>query len=653
MDKLHIDFETRSLIDIKKVGAYAYAAHPSTEILSCAYAVNKEPVKIIPYGDKYGMTDLYPYLHEAGKGELILSAFNAFFERCIFKFVVPKVGKLRGMYPEIWKPQYWQCTMAKACQAGMTGSLDVVCQLLKLKEVKDKDGYRVMMKMTKPRKPKKAELKDLEPGQILWHESPEDFAALYKYCKQDVVVEREIDRLLPNLPKSEQALWLIDQRINDTGIAVDMPMVHKAIALMEKQKLKANKEIQRLTEFRVDAITKVAAMKKELNRIAPMGDFDCLDKSHIDEMIKDETLPAIAKEILILRRDNGKSSTAKYEAIRSREVDSRVHGLFSYHLATTGRWGSRGIQIHNLPRGNIKDIDTARFMFFCGAIWTYPAISALLSSLIRTMFISPKGYDFCSADYAAIEARVLNWLAGQWDVVKMYEDGVDTYIHMAEIIYNTKDIDSDKRFVGKQTELGSGFGMGPDRFRAQCETYGQIISEELAEKSIKAYRKSHPKVVKFWYGTERMIRNAMENKGKVYHYNKIYAKVDANFLKLKLLSGRILYYYKPHFDEENSIRFWGYDSQKHRIAEQYSYGAKFVENIVQATARDILAHAMTNLEGSKYEVVLHVHDELVAQVKEGQGDVDEYCAIVATLPEWAKGCPTKATGWIGKYYKKD
>ena len=160
-DKLHIDFETRSLVDIKKVGAYAYAAHPSTEILCVAYVVNNEPVKTIPYGDKYGMTDLYPHLDRVVRGYMVMSAFNAFFERCIFKFVVPRMKLLRGKYPDIWKPQYWQCTMAKACQAGMTGSLDVVCQLLKLKETKDKDGYRVMMKMAKPRKPKKAEWKQL------------------------------------------------------------------------------------------------------------------------------------------------------------------------------------------------------------------------------------------------------------------------------------------------------------------------------------------------------------------------------------------------------------------------------------------------------------------------------------------------------------
>ena len=201
-----------------------------------------------------------------------------------------------------------------------------------------------------------------------------------------------------------------------------------------------------------------------------------------------------------------------------------MHGLFSYHLATTGRWGSRGIQLHNLPRGTIKDIDTARFAFTNDACWMYPPISSLLSTLIRTMFISPKGHNFCVADYAAIEARILNWLAGQHDFVKMYAEGVDTYIRMAEIIYVTPYIDKDKRFVGKTTELGAGYGMAWERFQAQCKQFGIEVSEELSRKAIKAYRKSHPKVVKFWYATEAMVKNAIREPGTVYHCQGIYAK---------------------------------------------------------------------------------------------------------------------------------
>ena len=648
MNKLHIDFETRSELDIKKVGAYKYAKHHSTEILCMAYAYNKEPVQIVEHNEKLPM-DFLEYTFLVQQGEIVMTAFNAFFERCVFKFVVPRTYGVK--YKWHHRPKYWQCTMAKSSVCGLTGNLDTVCQLLGMEDHKDKDGKRVMMKMCKPRKPRKAELADLEPGQILWHETPEDFEALYKYCKTDVEVERGIDRRLPSISIPEQKLWQIDQRINDTGIAVDIQRVDKAISLMKDAKKKADTKIKYMTEFRVGAITQIAKIKKELERynIYP----DSLDAAHIDELLSRSDIPEKIKDILLLRKNNGKSSTAKYEAIRNRHHNGRVHGLFSFHLATTGRWGSRGIQLHNLPRGNIKDVSTARFAFDTEAYWMYPPMSDLLSSLIRTMFIAKEGNELYCADYAAIEARVLNWLAKQHDVVQMFEDGIDVYINMAKIIYSTNNIDADKRFVGKQTELGSGYGMGPDRFRTQVAGYGVDLPEELCEKAIRAYRKSHPKVVKFWYATEGMVKNAIRNPGTVYHCNGIFAKYSKSFLKLKLLSGRLLYYFRPEIDEEKSIRFWGYDSQRHQVCKQYTYGAKLVENIVQATARDILAHALVILEGTKYETILHVHDEIVSRVAEGQGDIDEYCDLVTSLPDWGKDCPIAAEGWIGKYYKKD
>ncbi len=654
MNKLHIDFETRSTLDLKKVGAYKYAKHPSTEILCMSYAYDNEPVQVFKYSEKVS-DGFMLFLIAVQNGTTKLCAFNAYFERCIFRFTVPRMQLMDSRFNHIWKPEHWQCTMAKACVCGLTGTLDVVCTLLGMKDHKDQAGKRVMMKMCKPRRPRKAELETIKHNQILWHETPEDFEALYKYCKQDVEVERGIDRRLPRISVPEQALWQVDQRINDTGIAVDMPRVTKAIALMGEQKKRANTKIKYLTEFRVGAITQIAKIKKELERYEVYA--DSLDASHLEELIESD-IPDRAKEILLLRKNNGKSSTAKYEAIKEREVDGSIHGLFRFHLATTGRWGSGGVQLHNLPRGNIKDIDTARFAFDTESFWMYEPMSNLLSCLIRSMLIAKDDHNLYAADYTAIEAKALNWLAKQWDFVKMYDEGVDTYVHMAKIIFNTEDIDTNKRWVGKQTELGAGYGMGADRFCAQCASYPaeyrQDVPIELAEKAVKAYRKSHPKVVKFWYGTEAIVKNAINNKGQVYHYNGIYAKVSKSFLKIKLLSGRLLYYFRPQIDDDKNIRFWGYDSQRHQVCKQYTYGAKLVENIVQATARDILAHALMALEGTKYQIILHVHDEIVSQVSEhDQADIDEYCEIVSSLPDWAKGCPTKAEGWVGKYYKKD
>ena len=667
MNKLHIDFETRSELDIKKVGAYKYAKHPSTEILCMAYALNDEPVQIVKPDDSF--VELGHLFRDVFDGRTIMTAFNAYFERCIFKFKMARY--IYYMPSKLHEPQYWQCTMAKSSVCGLTGNLDTVCTLLGMKEHKDQAGKRVMMKMTKPRKLRKPEIPKYIPDcswyydkntgvlhnittnekTVFYHEAPEDFETLYKYCKQDVEVERGIDRRLPRISDSEQHLWQIDQRINDTGIAVDMSRVNKAIRLMDDAKRKADTKIKYMTEFRVGAITQVAKIKAEL--CAGYGIYpDSLDANHIDYLLE-QNIHEKAREILLLRKNNGKSSTAKYEAIRGRHCEGRVHGLFAFHLATPGRWGSYGIQVHNLPRGSIKDIDTARFAFDSEAYWMYPPMSKLLSTLIRTMFIPGREKEFAVADYTAIEARVLNWLAKQHDFVQMYADGVDTYIHMAKLIYPNTEIDGDKRFVGKTTELGSGYGMAWIRFQAQCKQFGVDVSDELAQKAIKAYRKSHKKVVKFWYAVEGMVKNAIRNPGTVYHCNGIYAKYSKSFLKLKLLSGRLLYYFRPEIDEDKNIRFWGYDSQTHQVRKQYTYGAKLVENIVQATARDILAHALTTLEGTKYKTVLHVHDEIVSEVAEATGDIDEYCQMVASLPDWAQGCPTKAEGWVGKYYKKD
>ena len=661
--KLHIDFEARSELDLKKVGAYKYAAHPSTEILCMSYAFNDDPVKCVEYKKDY--VEFTRLLHNVVYGKTVMTAFNAYFERCMFRFkmqrYMPQIS-IDGLYQaaELWKPQYWQCTMAKACQCGLTGSLDVVCTLLGIKEGKDKAGKRIMMKMCKPRKPRKAELADLKPGQILWHETPEDFEALFKYCNRDVEVERNVDRKLPRLPEQEQKIWEIDQRINDDGISVDMPRVNKAIHMMVEQRKKANTKIKYMTQFRVEAITQVAKIKKELERHKVYS--DSLDAQHIEDLLKTD-IPQIAKDILLLRKNNGKSSTAKYEAIRNREIDGKIHGLFGYHTATTGRWGSRGVQLHNLPRGNIKDIDTARFAFDHGSSnWMYPDTANLLSCLIRSMLVPESNTELCVADYAAIEARVLNWLAGQQNIVQKFIDydgdpDRDVYIDMAEIIYQKKGFtkwgNPDERWQGKQTELGCGYMMAWKTFQTRCLSYGIEISEELARRSVKAYRQSHPKVVKLWYKIEAMAKNAIKNKGKAFHANGIFAKASDKFLRIKLLSDRFLFYYKPTIDEDKNIRFWGYDSQRHQVCRQYTYGGKLVENIVQGMSRDLLAHAMVLIEGTKYKTIIHVHDEIGSQVAEGKGDVDEFCKIVATLPTWANGCPVKAEGWIGKYYRKD
>lgn len=652
MDKLHIDFETRSTVDIKKAGAFAYTAHSSTKVQCLAYAWNKDQTKIITLDDikKYGLTDLYPYLSKVESGEAVLCAFNAFFERCIFRNIVARDMLLKGKYKNIWLPQYWQCTMAKAGVYGLTGSLDSVCSFLNIKDSKDKSGYRVMMKMCKPRSPRKNE----DPGKIYWYEDREDYDLLYKYCKKDVDIERKIDNRLPDISEREQSIWIVDQKINDRGIPVDQRKILKAFNVLQDQQKWAENDIKRLTAFRVQSINQVAAIKKELQNQYGV-EVESLNKQAVGELLKDNSIPEKAKEIIKLRADNGKSSTAKYAAFLNHETNGRIYGSYGFHLATTGRWGSRGIQVHNMPRGYAdKESELAEFAFETDSwdLFFDESTPSFLSNIIRSMIVAPGEKKLMVADYSAIEARCLHWLAGDNITCEKFKSGADLYIEMAKDIYDKPDnISGDERFVGKQTILGCGYGMGVDRFKAQCSSYGLDIPYELAETCVGKYRKRFSKIPRFWYGLENAARNAMENKKKAYHCGKAVVKCIHQWLMIRTPSGKVLFYYLPEIDEENNIRFYGYNSQKRKVEKQYTYGGKLVENVTQSVARDILAETLLELDKAGFDVILHTHDEVGIE-SSNNDDYGLFMDIVSSCPEWALGCPVSAEGWIGKYYRK-
>lgn len=653
MNSFYLDFETRSHLNIKNVGAYAYCAHPSTEILCMAWAVDDSPVEIITKDmiDMGGLISVAGYMELALLGGVKFKAFNAFFERCVWLHLIPRYELFlddTDKYTKLHNPKYWECMQAKCAMHALPVSLDKATQALKLPVQKDMVGHRIMMKLARPKKKK---------GVITgWNEKSADFDALYSYCKDDVITERLIDKRLDDLPKSEKIIWHIDQTINDRGLAVNMGLVNKAIEYNILQSDQANDEMSEITDGMVPKTTAVGKIKEFLGTQGLK--VTCLDAQAVENML-DGYGPMYNDKVyrvLELRRDNSKSSIAKYQKMVDTQVNSRVHGTTRYHIAGTGRWGGALVQPHNFPRGTIKFTDVARCLFETSPdidtlMVFYPEISDLLSSLLRSMVVPTEGCEFITADYKSIEARILSWMAGDTVMCKKFANNEDVYVDMARVIYNCKEISDDQRFVGKQATLGCGYGMAWMRFQAQCAAYGVIISDELAKAAVKAYRRRMQSVVRLWYSTEKIVKQALTDALTVQNNGVIYARYDGEFLKLRIPSGRILYYYNPTI-EDGDITYWTVSSQARKWMQVRTWGGKLVENVDQAVARDILANALRNLWGTRYKVELHVHDEIVASVKKGQGNVDEFCQLLCDTPKWAKGCPIDAEGWFGSYYIK-
>lgn len=575
------------------------------------------------------------------------------FEYCMWNNVLAK----RYGFPEIKDLKRWDCTAAKAASHALPRSLGECSLALKLSENKDETGKRVMLQLSKPRKPSKN-----DPS--IWVNDREKFNTLYDYCRQDVVVERAIDLSLPNLSKQEKAIWELDQKINSRGVKIDTKALDIALKFIAAFKERLNVELQDLTSGAVDKATETKRMTDYLRSHIPITD---LRKSTVEDWIKRVDNPKL-KRVLEIRAQGGKSSTAKLESIKSRVCDDgRVKDILVYHGATTGRWAGAGIQVQNFPRGTgynsdlvlecllYNDLDTFELM--------YPDVINAISAGLRGFIISEEGFDFVTADFSQIEARVVMMLAGCKSGIEDFRHGRDIYLSLAQEIYKrplTKK-DKDERQLGKVGVLGCGFQMGAARFKEHAKNQaGLVISDELAEKTVKTYRETYPEVVRFWYAQERAAILATKNPGRLYEEGPIRWKVQGNFLYCKLPSGRCLAYPDPQIKviktkwdtDKESLTFMAVNSLTKKWEREHTYGGKLVENIVQATARDLMANGMLNVEKAGYKIVMTVHDEVISEAPEGFGSVEDFEKILSTPPEWAKDYPIKAEGWRGKRYRK-
>lgn len=642
---LAIDIETFSDVDLLKCGVYAYADSPAFEVLLFAWAFDGEETRIADLAQG----EMIPAEVEAAilDNGVTKTAFNAGFERiCLSKYLGQHLS-----------PASWHCSAVQAAMLALPRSLEDVGAVLGLDKQKMKEGKELIRYFCLPCKPTKS---NHDRTRNLPIHAPEKWELFKRYCIRDVDVERAVRNKLLHFPISEKEmeLYCLDQEINDRGVKVDPRLVEQAITCDVLHKDIVTQKAYALTGL--ENPNSVAQIKSWLGEKGLA--VESLSKKAVGDLIL-ETEGDI-KEALKLRLLLAKTSVKKYEAIqRSLCKDGRVHGLLQFYGANrTGRWAGRLVQVQNLPQNHMKDLDLARRLVHDGKYEElelfYDSIPNVLSELIRTAFIPKPGCRFIVADFSAIEARVLAWLAGeQWrlDVFathgKIYEASASTMFHvpMEEV---TKG--SPLRQKGKISELALGYGGAAGALVSMGALDLGLNEEELPE-LVATWRKANPNITRFWWDLDAVAIQAVKEK-KQKRLGRLVFDYCSGILFITLPSGRKLSYVKPRLGlnkiGRNGLTYEGI-GESGKWSRLETYGPKLVENIVQGTARDLLAEAMLRLRKSGFSIVMHIHDEAVLEVPVGISSVEDVCTIMAVQPEWAAGLPLRADGYECEFYKKD
>lgn len=641
---LAIDIETYSDIDLIRSGVYAYTASPKFEILLFAYSFNDDEVKVIDLACGEALPNKVIVAIE--DENIIKTAFNSNFERiCLSKYLNKKLSA-----------KSWICTAVQAASLGLPLSLDGVAQVLGLQQQKMKEGKELIKYFSVPCKPTKA---NGERTRNYPHNSLERWQVFKKYCAQDVEVEKAVRKKLERYPikDSEQQIYVLDQQINDRGVLVDMRLVEKAIECDKLHKQDTFGKAQSLTGL--ENPNSVVQLKQWL--LENGVEVESLSKKTVVELTKDSEEEI--KELLNLRTQLAKTSVKKYEAIeRAVCPDYRVRGLLQFYGANrTGRWAGRMVQVQNLPQNHLKDLTLARNLVKEGEFETldmlFDNVPQVLSELIRTAFIPKEKHRFIVADFSAIEARVIAWLAGEkWrlDVFnshgKIYEASASQMFKIPiEEITKTSPL----RQKGKISELALGYGGSVGALTAMGALDMGVEEEEL-QGLVAAWRQANPNITKLWWDIDKAAIKAVKEKScEIVGKIKIY--YERGIMFITLLSGRNLSYIKPRLETNKfgreGITYEGIGATK-KWERIETYGPKLVENIVQATARDLLAAAMVNVNKKGYEIVMHCHDEIIIESPIGIGSVNDVCDIMAITPIWAKDLPLRADGFECEWYQK-
>lgn len=769
-ERATIDFETRSTCMIQRAGSWIYARHPSTLILCLAWMLPGQKTPSIwhaGYGDtppsesgETTLQDLFDYIRSGG----LVEAHNSFFERVIWHHIATRpleyvrddkdgdayIGA-RGMGAPPVADCQWRCSAAKAGALAFPRGLGDACAAAAVEVQKDEGGRQVMLELTKPRRLRKA---DPHRDHNYFLHDPDKHQRLHSYCQRDVAAEHALSEFLPELSPFELRVWQADQRANWRGVAIDRELVEAAIDLDAKVKTKLNRELYTLTGIpsgtkRVDILAWLRDHEVKIDDTsAPTLDWAMRQKWYAK-------LDPDTQRVVRIARDSNRTSVAKYHRIRDMldPDDGRVRDLVRYHGAATGRWSGSGIQVQNFPRGNLEEltgvkgysIDRAvedvktRDLKWCEAV--YGDVLALLSSVTRGALIAGPGKVFYVADYSAIEARVVLWLAGAERALDVFRRGDDIYCDMATGIYGRPITKSHRaeRQLGKVTILGLGYGMGfltflltlrsynmrftPEEVRdiigARTAEYEEWVSRYLrpsaahftsdgrlntrklkfaiqrAKKAhsrlrmarenpdevqhelalckylVDMYRARYPEVVSLWGDYETSSLQAVIDwekwedgegpKPEPIRVGMVRWIVEDRYLRCYLPSGRFLTYADPFTIEvktpwgatRREVRFWAVGKKSKKWSETGSYGGAWVENIDQATARDIMAWAfLATDESDTYIPITTIHDELLAEADEGTGSVEEFEQLLVTLPPAFDGCPIAAEGGSFQRYRK-
>jgi len=647
---LSIDLETYSDIDLAKCGVYRYV-EGDFHILLFAYAFDDEETQVIDLACGEELPEeVVNAIHDP---DIIKAAWNAQFERtCLSKYFNTQLS-----------PDSWQCSMVWAASLSLPLKLKTAAEVLKTGEQKDDAGERLIKYFSVPCKPTKA-----NGGRTrnLPEHAPEDWAKFKEYCRQDVKTERDIRRRLEKFPlkASEWDHYHMDQRINDRGVMIDRDLVTQAITCDLMLSEEMTKRAYELTGL--ENPNSVSQLKSWLEERGI--EVSTLGKKDVAAMITDldkHSVDGEALEMMKLRLQMAKSSVKKYQAAdRYICSDGRAHGLFQFSGANrTQRWAGRGIQLQNLPQNHISTLDEARELVKLGAFDMVESIYGntpdILSQLIRTMLVPKEGCEFIIADFSAIEARVLAWLAGEQWRIDAFNNGEDIYCASASQMFGVPvvkhGVNGELRQKGKVAELACGYGGAAGALISMGALDMGLKESELPD-LIDDWRNSNPHITQFWWDVEKAAVDTIKNH-KDRSVGKVGFSFSANTLWITIPSGRRLAYIKPKLQPNRfgrmAVTFEGLNASNKWVRGE-TYSGKLVENITQATARDLLAEAMRRMELAGLEIVAHVHDEVIIEAPVGKTTVAEVCGIMNKNPVWAEGLPLSSAGYIGeKFYFKD
>lgn len=646
---LSVDIETFSSVDLGKSGVYRYAESEDFEILLFGYSVNGSPVRVV---DLACGENLPEEIRKAISDPTVMKwAFNAQFERiCLSRFL----GMPTGEYLD---PVSWHCTMIWSATLGLPMSLAGVGTVLGLEKQKLTEGKDLIRYFCVPCKATKVNggrTRNLpEHDWTKW----ERFKS---YNLRDVETEMEIQKKLSRfpVPENEWRNYCLDQKINDRGVALDMELAHRAVQCDNQYR-----------EFYLRQAREITGLENP-NSVLQLRDWlwergvelDSLSKNAVQDLLPDTD--GDVRKVLSLRQELAKSSVKKYTAMENLVCrDSRGRGLIQFYGASrTGRYAGKLLQVQNLPQNHLPDLETARALVQSGNFdaleMLYDSVPNVLSELIRTAIVPKKGCRFIVSDFSAIEARVLSWFAGEQWRLDTFTQGGDIYCASASQMFGVPvekhGINGELRQKGKQAELACGYGGSVGAMKSMGAVRMGVKEEEL-QPLVDAWRQANPRIVQFWWEVERAAKTCVKQHVPT-QAGRLRFEYQSGILFIQLPSGRRLAYAKPRMGENRfggeAITYEGVGTGR-KWERLETYGAKCVENIVQGTARDLLAFALLRLEKAGYPVVMHCHDEAICEVPIGQGSVEEVNRIMAVAPEWAEGLPLKADGFETEFYKKD